>query len=249
LAKDALNRVLAKGSDQDIAEFAQVLTSSFSIGGNDRLSVPLLEAALSSGRKQSDLRAALQQVYSQIGDSERVRAELARQGATDPLARLPLAIALHRDGRADEALAEINEILVGMSPDSPPQTMAEVFAYKGTILKVGGEAADAFEKAILLDPSQASALNNLAWLLATSDEERLRNPRRAVELAQRACRLMPHVSAFRGTLAVAFAASGGNSEAEEALAEAQKIGRLNGNTNPELPELVRQALDRSSKNP
>jgi tetratricopeptide (TPR) repeat protein len=50
-------------------------------------------------------------------------------------------------------------------------------------------AAEAYEKALDLDPDNPRALNNLAWLYATSEQERIRNPKRALVLAQRAVNL------------------------------------------------------------
>lgn len=57
------------------------------------------------------------------------------------------------------------------------------------------EAAAAYEEAIALDPRQARALNNLAWLYATSGQPELRDPVRALALARRAAALdpAPHV--------------------------------------------------------
>jgi cytochrome c-type biogenesis protein CcmH/NrfG len=52
-------------------------------------------------------------------------------------------------------------------------------------------AQQAYEKAILLQPDNFSALNNLAWILATSEDEKFRNPSRAVLLAVRAAELKP----------------------------------------------------------
>lgn len=54
-----------------------------------------------------------------------------------------------------------------------------------------GLAKTAYEKAILLQPDNFSALNNLAWILATSEDEAFRNPRAAVLLAARAVDLKP----------------------------------------------------------
>ncbi|MFH0996721.1 MAG: M48 family metalloprotease [Pseudomonadota bacterium] len=52
-------------------------------------------------------------------------------------------------------------------------------------------AQQAYEKAILLQPDNFSALNNLAWILATSEDEAFRDPRRAVLLSARAAELKP----------------------------------------------------------
>lgn len=79
------------------------------------------------------------------------------------------------------------------------------------------EAAAVYEEAIDLDPRQARALNNLAWLYATSADPALRNPARALALARQAAVLdpAPHVL---DTLAESYYANG-------RLAEAMAAGR------------------------
>jgi len=52
-------------------------------------------------------------------------------------------------------------------------------------------AQQAYEYAILLQPDNFSALNNLAWILATSEDEAFCDPGRAVLLAARAAELKP----------------------------------------------------------
>ncbi len=44
----------------------------------------------------------------------------------------------------------------------------------------------AYQKSIKVKPDNPRALNNLAWLYATCDDKRFRNPKKALELAQRA---------------------------------------------------------------
>jgi len=65
------------------------------------------------------------------------------------------------------------------------------------------KAIAAYDKALLLEPSNPKLLNNLAWLLLTSDDLSLRNPGRALELARRAAVQVPagHVL---DTLATAY---------------------------------------------
>jgi Zn-dependent protease with chaperone function len=85
------------------------------------------------------------------------------------------------------------------------------------------ETADIYERVIALDPYRAVALNNLAWLLATTSEEGLRDPDRAIDLARRAVTL-ERSPGFLDTLAEAYFAKGRVEEAirtiEEALAGA-----------------------------
>ncbi|MCS7089249.1 MAG: tetratricopeptide repeat protein [Verrucomicrobiota bacterium] len=84
--------------------------------------------------------------------------------------------------------------------------------------------------ALTRHPDDPEVMNNLAWVLATSPEPELRDPTRAVALAQRACALRPEVPVFRGTLAAALASAGQFQEAakvaEEAAIMAERDGHL-----------------------
>ena len=71
------------------------------------------------------------------------------------------------------------------------------------------EAIAYYEKAIKLEPKDDGILNNLAWVLSTSPDDKLRNGRRAIQLATEACKLteykVPHILS---TLAAAYAETG-----------------------------------------
>jgi len=56
------------------------------------------------------------------------------------------------------------------------------------------QTIEAYEQSILLKPDNPKALNNLAWLLATCEDESFRRPQRALTLAQKAAELeeAPH---------------------------------------------------------
>lgn len=71
------------------------------------------------------------------------------------------------------------------------------------------EALQHYEKAVGLDPGFPWAANNLAWLLATCPEEKLRDGLRAVEYSRQAIKVpKTDVPDFIGTLAAAQAAKG-----------------------------------------
>ncbi len=80
---------------------------------------------------------------------------------------------------------------------------------------------DAWERSLALEPDDAQILNNLAWQYATCEDERFRDPERALSLAQLAIQLerQPHVW---DTLAESYYVNGMYSEAvkagEQALA-------------------------------
>lgn len=66
---------------------------------------------------------------------------------------------------------------------------------------------EAYERAIAQNPEDAESLNNLAWLYATCEDERFRNPSRALQLAQQAVDLQP-VAHILDTLAESFFVNG-----------------------------------------
>ena len=82
------------------------------------------------------------------------------------------------------------------------------------------EAIAEYQRAIALDDHLLKAMNNLAWILATSDEADLRNGRRAVELSENACRLTgQRHPVYLATLAAAYAEAG---RFDDAIATAEK---------------------------
>jgi tetratricopeptide (TPR) repeat protein len=86
------------------------------------------------------------------------------------------------------------------------------------------EVQKAYEKSLALRPDQPQVLNNLAWLLATCPDDRLRDPPRALELAQRAAEL--EESAFiLDTLAESHFANANYAQAVEAGRRALALAR------------------------
>ena len=82
-------------------------------------------------------------------------------------------------------------------------TLGDLYFDRGDTIK----AMNAYEHAIRLHQTNARALNNLAWILATCQDPRLRAPARALELARRAVALHPAPHAL-DTLAEAYFANG-----------------------------------------
>jgi tetratricopeptide (TPR) repeat protein len=115
--------------------------------------------------------------------------------------------------RGDEALKQIDiSIALARKGSVMPALLAELYESKArSCLDYSrfSEARQSLEFAVRLQPSNPTILNNLAWLLATSKETRLRNGRRAVNLALKACKLEGWQNAFTiDTLAAAFATAG-----------------------------------------
>ncbi len=81
------------------------------------------------------------------------------------------------------------------------------------------EAIETYERIINLDPGQAVALNNLAWLLVTVPDEDLRDEGRALDLAKKAVAL-ERSPVFLDTLAEAYYTNGLIREAVKTIEEA-----------------------------
>lgn len=83
------------------------------------------------------------------------------------------------------------------------------------------EAISDYEAVLEIDPSGDGALNNLAWVLATSPNETLRDGERAIKLATKACEVTqynaPHILS---TLAAGYAEAGNFEEAVKRSTEA-----------------------------
>ena len=97
-----------------------------------------------------------------------------------------------------------------------------------------------YTAAARLNPNDADAPSLLAWFLATTPDEKLRNGPKAVAYAQKACELSEWKNSWHlNRLAVAHAASG---NFEEAVKWEQKALELPGSENEQTPRRARLDL-------
>jgi tetratricopeptide (TPR) repeat protein len=91
-----------------------------------------------------------------------------------------------------------------------------------------GKAAEAiadYEHAYKIMPKDSGLLNNFAWVLATTPDDKLRNGKRAVEMATTACELTGYKAAhILSTLAAAYAETGDFENARKWSEKAVAIG-------------------------
>ncbi|GBC59879.1 hypothetical protein DENIS_0820 [Desulfonema ishimotonii] len=105
---------------------------------------------------------------------------------------------------------------------------AELYSLLGDLYYSRGDYAETiapYERAIALAPEAPQVLNNLAWLYATCETERLREPLRALTLAKRAAALSPEAHIL-DTLAESYYVNGEFEAAVTAGEQAlQKAGK------------------------
>jgi Flp pilus assembly protein TadD len=153
---------------------------------------------------------------------------LAKAIELDPLlapAYGPLAELELRSGDVDSAIRRLRRA-VELEPDA---TVAH--ADLGLALLMQGNAPEAVTElraALRADPQLLPVRNRLAWILATTADEKLRNGSEALALAQETCRMTTcRQPELLETLAAAHAASGDLGEAERVAADAIALARAN----------------------
>lgn len=100
-----------------------------------------------------------------------------------------------------------------------------------------------FEAVVRLEPTDPTGYFQLARILVTSAKAGIRNGARAVELAERGCKLEPEAtSSGREILSAAYSTGGRLGDAITALAEAAELARNAGQTDREKKLRVRLAL-------
>jgi len=165
----------------------------------------------------------------------------------DAAAHYNLGVLLAQQGKFGDAIDNFNQALKA-KPD-----YAEAYNNLGnTLLALNrlDEAVACYRQALHFKPDWPLPLNNIARILATHPDPKIRDPRQAIEAAERAAELTKYGDAvILETLATAYAAAGRFDEAATTaqtamkLASAEKNEELSGRLRRQL-ELYRQATPR-----
>jgi protein O-mannosyl-transferase len=145
-----------------------------------------------------------------------------------PAARKNLASTLLEQGRLDEAIIQYQEVLELQPRDAEScYYLGNAFLLKRQVR----QAIEYFQKSLAIRPADADALNNLAWVLATTPDATLRNGARAVDLAERANQISHGTDpVILGAVAAAYAEAGRFPEAVETAQRAQQLAAAQNNT-------------------
>jgi tetratricopeptide (TPR) repeat protein len=138
-----------------------------------------------------------------------------------------LVQAMIKSGNTEEAVKHCRDLVVARPEDS---AFRFLLAAVCASLNRPDEAVTSLREAVRLAPKTVLYLDQLARLLATSSEDRLRNGPEAVSLAERACALSGHRNAaFLETLSAAYAEAGRFPEAISAAEQAHRVAQATGN--------------------
>lgn len=143
-----------------------------------------------------------------------------------PEAQANLGAVLCSQGRLEEGIAHLRRA-IALEPGyrDAYRNLGEALASLG----MNVEALDAYRKALVSAPNDPRLLSRIAWLMATSPEDAVRDGRRALTLAERAVQITDGRDADSlDTLAAAYAEIGQFRDAarteERAIAAAQSTG-------------------------
>jgi tetratricopeptide (TPR) repeat protein len=148
-----------------------------------------------------------------------------------------------RPRRAIEMLTSIVESLGENLGTDDKEIKEDALRARGDALLSVGKHAEAitdYELALKLDPEDTGVLNNLAWVMATSPDDKVRNADRSIELGTKACELTkyerPHILS---TLASGYAEKG---DWENALKWSTKAVEL-GAKEEDVSEQLKKELE------
>jgi superkiller protein 3 len=148
----------------------------------------------------------------------------------DAWAHVNLGLALKSKGLLDKAMGQFQEAIRLIPDDAYPHyCMANVLLLKGREHEAFAEYHKAMEARLKL--SDAAVNDYLAWQFATYKNPKYRDPKRAVEAANRAVKLAPLMGSPWTTLGVAHYRAGDWKAALQALEKSMKLqGGDNANT-------------------
>ena len=201
--------LLAIQSRPNDADLHNNLAALLNKAGRMQEAIEQYQTAVRLNPDDAEIRRNLAAALESVGSDEQALhhyAEAIRIDPQDADLHTRLGLALARRGRLAEAIDHYQRA-VEAQPDH-----ALAHYNLGNALAQQGRDRDAlehFRKAVQLRPEHHVMLDSLAWLLATSRDDRVRNGLEAVRLAERACQLVGQDNPkLLDTLAAAYAAAG-----------------------------------------
>lgn len=226
--KEAIKQ-LDKALELDPDNVASLLIRAELRALDDQFELALADVDAVIAKQPAQLRAHLMRsrLLGQMGRLDEATAsleKLAEAAGDRPEVRLQLAAAYAEKSRYKDAITQLDKAL-----EADPGLQIARRLRGDMYLSIGkhAEALADFEESLKNDPDDSGVLNNFAWTLATSPVDKLRDGKRAVELATRAAELTefnaPHILS---TLAAAYAETGDFDKAIEWSQKAIDLSKL-----------------------
>ena len=169
------------------------------------------------------LRAVILAGSGKFAEAATQLEQLHRESPADENVALQLALFYNAAKRPHKAVQMFDKMLA-----EKPGNADALRGRADALLSIGkqDQAIADYEKVLAQDPKDAEVLNNLAWVLATSPEAKLRNGKRALELATRSAELTSYKQAhILSTLAAAYAEQGDFDSARKWSQKSVEIGK------------------------
>ncbi len=225
----------------------------------DNLKVLLLRAGLYNDMKLPERALAdvdrILELEPNQGRARRFRAILlARAGKMDEVVAelkkilkdsphdVPVQLQLAMLYAIKDQLRKAIDVYTDILAENPKNTDA-LAGRASSYLTIGDhkKSIDDYEQASRLGAENSGMFNNFAWVLATSPDDKLRDGKRAVELATKACELTDYKQAhILSTLAAAYAQSDNYKEAVKWSKKAIELGK--SGANKEIQEALAKEL-------
>lgn len=178
-----------------------------------------------NAQAHGNLGKALTQVHKLADAETELRRAIALK-AQEPEFHHSLAYALGGQGKTEEALTQLRQAADLDHTIGGRLELANML-HK---LRRDREAVIEYRRALNAQPDSTEVLNNLAWILATSGDDSVRNGADAVALAEKACRQTQFKEAMPlGTLAAAYAEAGRFDNAAATAEKAADLAARSGN--------------------
>jgi len=258
-------RARARLMKDDLPGALKDLDEALAINGNDLQALLLrgnvLAAQGNSDKAKADIEKILKQApdlpqaillrssiavsKKQWGDAISDLQLLLQSDPTNADYRMRLAACYAGDSRPRRAIEMLTQVLDGIREENDPdrETQADLLRSRADALLSVGKHAEAikdYDEALKIDGDDTHVLNNLAWVLATSPEDSVRNADRSIELGLKACDLTkyqkPHILS---TLAAGYAEKGDWETAKKWSSKAVELGAKDD----EIDEQLKKELE------
>jgi len=210
----------------DNTELQNSLATIYQKQGNYEQAIIELKKSIKIRPEQFGAYGHLAQVYYQQKNYEQALFYVQKSLSVEPEQPImlnQLAALYNRQKETDKAIECFNKSL--QIRPKQPEVMNELAMALYDKSKVR-QAMTLWSDSLDIDPNQVYAANSLAWIKATSKDEKFYDPPNALKFARRTCELTEYKnSGMLDTLAAAMAANGQFDEAAETAGQAIQIAK------------------------